>query len=960
MKSSSQKPPEIIRFLSAQYGTRQDIVDLAVRSGQGDLIGDIPSRAKATQIWTQIWHTSQIGGALKFDRLVETALEKDSPESADLIAYVEGLPAGKAREQADHLPPAGVNVQPEKAKSKARTDAKPRPAPESRHVASLAGPLVRLVNQALGQASNLLWQGVHLRDFEEIVPRVKIVEAPFKGAASDPATNTEATTALKTDEPQPLREFLSRFFRQDWNYFGAEGVESGALSVVFLTGDAGIGKSASLKILASDWPRQDSSVLPIYIQFTDLLVPIPGELRVNLNLLLQRIAGTNVPTLEARRDEDPIKTVILFLDAFDEAALQRGESRATLLNAVFRYCKPLLQFEDGGLDQGLRVRGIVIASRERLSYSERQILPGATVVSLQPFNRADVSTWLRVFNRRAVALQPGDVQLRPLGKDSQISEEMFWYQGAASGKRPVLEFLADVVQTPLYLYLLACIHAVDFRGVRQFVSGLRETPLTAIEAARRKRFSIINHFFGAAAQNYFLGVGAFREAATGITIAADPRNVLRRIGELAGESPSREFSLDEEQAAWAKRALPLEDASGGDEELWRFPHLSLVEFLLAEGLVSKLREAAEKPIQNWPGEPEKWWRNQDPALRRVTIAAGKLTISDRAFDFIEQHLLELLPRQRGTTEVRHIADIAETWATLNATIVPLGDVEERCPDGEYLVCKRQQDIGLRITNLGLPLLGCCRRVLGQEFQQPPDSGDDRHYLRQYVRLASFVVDSGFANRSDVNRLPLRRLISNNSSFEGVDMMGLDLEDGKLSGAELQQAYLLGANLRGIVIDGRCNLRDSNFVGADLQRAVFASDMKVEGVTLYRANLQEATLEGVELKYCNMVGANLKGVNLRGARLIECVLSEADLRGACLEGATLERSILIAAQIQGANFSSAKIKEGVWFALALSDAETIFKDASFASLIGLSDEYREILKVKGANVLDEDAPAMDTN
>jgi Pentapeptide repeats (8 copies) len=64
------------------------------------------------------------------------------------------------------------------------------------------------------------------------------------------------------------------------------------------------------------------------------------------------------------------------------------------------------------------------------------------------------------------------------------------------------------------------------------------------------------------------------------------------------------------------------------------------------------------------------------------------------------------------------------------------------------------------------------------------------------------------------------------------------------------------------------------------------DKEKQVVTLVRANLSGANLQGVDLSGANLVGANLQEANLRGANL-----QRANLRGANLRGANLEQTFL---------------------------------------------------------------------
>src|SRR5579859_1003255 len=96
----------------------------------------------------------------------------------------------------------------------------------------------------------------------------------------------------------------------------------------------------------------------------------------------------------------------------------------------------------------------------------------------------------------------------------------------------------------------------------------------------------------------------------------------------------------------------------------------------------------------------------------------------------------------------------------------------------------------------------------------------------------------------------------------------DIQPGAdLYGADLREANLYGANLRGADLYG-ADLREANLREADLR-----------GADLYGADLREANLREADLRWANLRGANLYGADLYGADLRGANLYGADLRGA---------------------------------------------------------------------------------
>lgn len=86
------------------------------------------------------------------------------------------------------------------------------------------------------------------------------------------------------------------------------------------------------------------------------------------------------------------------------------------------------------------------------------------------------------------------------------------------------------------------------------------------------------------------------------------------------------------------------------------------------------------------------------------------------------------------------------------------------------------------------------------------------------------------------------------------------------------------------------------IRAALEEAV-ANDINLAGADLRKANLKNASLDGLNAPKSCLWGANLAGADVAGADLTGC-----DLRSAALEGACLAHTKLCNADMQGAYFS----------------------------------------------------------
>lgn len=113
-------------------------------------------------------------------------------------------------------------------------------------------------------------------------------------------------------------------------------------------------------------------------------------------------------------------------------------------------------------------------------------------------------------------------------------------------------------------------------------------------------------------------------------------------------------------------------------------------------------------------------------------------------------------------------------------------------------------------------------------------------------------------------------------------------DGESTVVDLQNAYLVGANLTdadlvGAILFG-ANLNQANLNHANLNHA------KLGGADLDLARLRDANLTGGFLSDANLTGADLSDANLTGADLNDANLSRANLSNADLTGADLTGAI----------------------------------------------------------------------
>jgi len=124
--------------------------------------------------------------------------------------------------------------------------------------------------------------------------------------------------------------------------------------------------------------------------------------------------------------------------------------------------------------------------------------------------------------------------------------------------------------------------------------------------------------------------------------------------------------------------------------------------------------------------------------------------------------------------------------------------------------------------------------------------------------------------------------------------GANLVSAKLSGANLSEACLLGAQLFNSELENTsftsanlvgAMLDDSSLCHAELKRAncEFAS---FAGARIIDSDLSEATLVKSNFLWANLNGSNLEYANLCGANLTQASLVETNLSGATLDGCSV--------------------------------------------------------------------------
>jgi len=133
-----------------------------------------------------------------------------------------------------------------------------------------------------------------------------------------------------------------------------------------------------------------------------------------------------------------------------------------------------------------------------------------------------------------------------------------------------------------------------------------------------------------------------------------------------------------------------------------------------------------------------------------------------------------------------------------------------------------------------------------------------------------------------------------------------LEQADLSGAQLSEVHLEGANLKQIRL-WRADLSIADLESANLQDA-WLGEANFRYAKLTSANLRGAELEGSNLERVNLANANLCGARLRQADLHNASLYDAELERACLDSANLCGCNLLYANLRDASLRETRFDE----------------------------------------------------
>jgi uncharacterized protein YjbI with pentapeptide repeats len=203
------------------------------------------------------------------------------------------------------------------------------------------------------------------------------------------------------------------------------------------------------------------------------------------------------------------------------------------------------------------------------------------------------------------------------------------------------------------------------------------------------------------------------------------------------------------------------------------------------------------------------------------------------------------------------------------------------------------------------------------------------FTRADLREAKFACDQGRGEEC--------------TQLQSARFNGAQLQGAFLDGANLELAQLSGAQLQGASLD-RANLRNAQLISAHLQGA------SLENTALHSARLGGAQLDGAWLNNAHLEGvlglAVDAGVSLQGASLDGAFLQGASLAGAEMQSASLKFAHLQAANMYCVHLENASLYYAEMQAASLDEAQLQKASLDGAQLLGVS--FRSA-KIQGASI-----------
>jgi len=220
-------------------------------------------------------------------------------------------------------------------------------------------------------------------------------------------------------------------------------------------------------------------------------------------------------------------------------------------------------------------------------------------------------------------------------------------------------------------------------------------------------------------------------------------------------------------------------------------------------------------------------------------------------------------------------------------------------------------------------------------------------------LVAANLESASLDCADLDQLLLSndRLAASCPSARDVDLYRAQLNNASMAGIDLRGARLEEAQLNGADL-ANAVLVGASFSSAHLDKANLTGGVQAQGANFLNASLQGADLTGAQLQFADFSSAAMQGVVLNFAHLQGTVLRDADLEAATLQHARVQGADMSGMKMAGADLRGVSI----WMTLPPEWDTTGMADLSDLAIRPLNATEQEALKGLVVRLPDEDARA----
>lgn len=394
---------------------------------------------------------------------------------------------------------------------------------------------------------------------------------------------------------------------------------------LLVLGHPGAGKSVLTKMLAAR--LADTDFLPVRVELRS--VPADASIQSQIEHAIREMTGREITWPDLAESADGALPVVM-LDGFDELLQATGVNRAD-------YLEQIVQFQQREHELG---RPVAVIVTSRTVVADRARIPsGSVILKLEPFEDAQVATWLQVWNQtNAAAFAARDVRPFPLEAalaHRELSDQPLLLMMLAlydAGDNALQNADADLSRAELYERLLA-----DFarREVRKHQPRLDEdAERREIETELRRLAVVALAMFNRHAQ-----------VVTETELAKDLDTLQPEPVVSAASGLGKPLSATQRVAGrffFVHESRALRD--GGKEHAFEFLHATFGEFLVAWIVVETLRELAQMRAFS---ERRTTPTRLDDGFLWATLSFAALVGSAATVEFASGLLRRLPPNERA-------------------------------------------------------------------------------------------------------------------------------------------------------------------------------------------------------------------------------------------------------------------------------------------------------------------------